>query len=261
MLVIFSDIHLTDESTAVNVSGEAFSKVLETQIMNNAVKKHAKEVNIILLGDIFDLVRTEFWLDESLVKKNERPWNGKLDLVTGMNSNPKVEEHYKEALKRIFKSESSIAFFDMLNNIRKTLTIPMKVTYVIGNHDRAFNNFPSLQQMIKDKLDSFQQHEIIFDVLYVGDEYSTFCRHGHEYDDSNFGFELYKVMNNDYSIYKFDRKIYAVQSIGEVITTELMAGIIYRLKSELGEKDDFVKLIKDVNNVRPIPRRYCGCTG
>ena len=32
MLVVFSDIHLTDESTAINVNPEAFTKILQKEI-------------------------------------------------------------------------------------------------------------------------------------------------------------------------------------------------------------------------------------
>ena len=55
MLTIFSDLHLTDESTAVNVPFQAFT-ILQDDIVSHA-KDKADEIWIIMLGDIFDLVR------------------------------------------------------------------------------------------------------------------------------------------------------------------------------------------------------------
>ena len=46
MLVAFSDLHLTDESTALNVSPEAFSNVLQKEIEHNCSRKDLKEIVI-----------------------------------------------------------------------------------------------------------------------------------------------------------------------------------------------------------------------
>ena len=251
MLVIFSDIHLTDESTSVNVHPKAFSEVLFPEIKLNAGSKNPTEINLILLGDIFDLVRTDYWLDKNLCDENDRPWNGDLDPATGMNSAVIVEEHYNKVCKRIFDTESGKAFIKMLNDVKGLTDKPVKVTYVVGNHDRAFNNFTSLQDIFKDAL-GIERDKILFLNEFSDEKYTVLCRHGQEYDEDNYGYELYKSMNNEKIISQFDPKIYKVQSIGEAVTCELMSGIIKRLKDKYTNDDPFVTKMKDVNNVRPM---------
>jgi UDP-2,3-diacylglucosamine pyrophosphatase LpxH len=250
LLVIFSDIHLTDESTAVNVAPEAFD-ILSDEIRDNAINKKAKEVRIILLGDIFDLVRTDHWLKLQL---NERPWNGKLDKYTGMNTNPAVETHFNKLLTDILETDSGKAFIKMLNEIKKpVIDVPVIITYVIGNHDRAFNNYDSLKSLLTKKLNGIDKIEFVNS--YFSNEYATLCRHGNEYDENNYGYSLYNVLlkeaGKDTIKDRFNENIYKVITIGEVITCELMSGLIYRVNNKLKDKR-FTKLLMDLNNVRPM---------
>lgn len=250
MLVIFSDIHITDESTAVNVVPEAY-EILFEEIKDNANYKKAKEVRIVLLGDIIDLVRTDYWLKLPL---NERPWNGSLDSYTGMNTNPAVEKHFKRLLTDILETKSGISFIKMLNDIKKSvINGPVIVTYVIGNHDRAFNNYDSLKLLLTEKLNGIDKIEFVNS--YFGKEYTTLCRHGNEYDENNYGFSLYNVLlkeaRKETTKDKFNENVYKVITIGEVITCELMSGLIYRVQNKLNDKE-FTKLLMDLNNVRPM---------
>jgi hypothetical protein len=47
MLVIFSDIHLTDESTANNVKSEVFKEILKNRILSNAEDNKDNEKSLI----------------------------------------------------------------------------------------------------------------------------------------------------------------------------------------------------------------------
>jgi hypothetical protein len=49
MLVLVSDLHLTDESTARNVNLEAF-KLFGSEVAATARKRGAKETQVVLLG-------------------------------------------------------------------------------------------------------------------------------------------------------------------------------------------------------------------
>lgn len=251
MLVAFSDLHLTDESTALNVSPEAFTNVLQKEIEHNCSRKDLKEIVIVLLGDIFDFVRTDYWLG---LNEDERPWFGVIDKNSGMNNKTKVlEKHYMKALELILETKSSVTFIEMLNSIKNNdKNIPVKIKYIIGNHDRIFNNFESLQDRLRKELSAFGKEDIEFCNYYRAEEYSLFCRHGHEWDADNYGYQLYKLMNkkSKYEIKKFEPEVYKMQSIGEVITCELMSGIIYRIKKLNNKK--FTDYVMNVNNVRPM---------
>lgn len=249
MLVVISDLHLSDETTSFNVNPRAFSKVLKNEIESNIIKNEIKEVRIILLGDIIDFVRSDYWLK---IPKPERPWNGTIDKATGMNSDTQTMElHYGNLLNNILNTPAGKALIDTLNSIRKKhqSQIPVIINYVTGNHDRILNNLNSLQEILRKKLYEFDMQSIEFVNMYMNKEYSVVCRHGHEWDKNNYGLELYIKMNNksEYSVNRFAPEVYKVQSIGEVITCELMSGLIYRLK-DLKFKDT----LKNLNNVRPL---------
>jgi UDP-2,3-diacylglucosamine pyrophosphatase LpxH len=250
MLTIFSDIHVTDESTAINVAPEAFN-ILFDEIKDNAINKKAQEVRVILLGDIFDLVRTDYWLK---LPRLERPWNGDLDHNTGMNSNPKVEKYYCEILTKILSTPSGKSLIKMLNSIKSDdIKVPVIINYVIGNHDRAFYNFPSLKKILKDQFTNVDSFEFLNS--YYNSDYASLCRHWNEYDISNYGFELYNVLLDEAGKNKntdlFNQEVYKVITIGEVVTCELMSGIIFRIKERLHDYN-FTKLLMDLNNVRPM---------
>lgn len=254
MISIISDIHLSDGTTSFNVSKEAFLKVFKNNIISEIKDNEALEVKIILLGDILDFVRTDYWLK---IPDKQRPWNGTLDPATGMNDKKDLMlRHYSAVLNDIFAHESTIGFFQALNEIRDEISkdIPVEIHYVIGNHDRILNNFPELQEMIRSKLSSYEETEVIFCNSFRDTEnYTVLCRHGHEYDENNFGRELYAYLNDKSAdeINRFSELLYPVQSIGEVITAELMSGLIYRL-TKFNADPLFVNAVKDINNIRPM---------
>lgn len=252
MLTAISDIHLSDESTSKNVSPEAY-KILQNEIASNAKDKNANEIRFILLGDIIDLMRTEYW---QKVPDSERPWNGTIDLDTGMNNNlSAVEGHFNKLLDDIMGSDSGKAFIGMLDSLKNPIpAVPVKITYVIGNHDRAFHNFESLKNNLKNRFQNIDEFK--FQNQFDDEQYAVLCRHGHEWDENNYGFELYKELQEETGnpqgyVYKFDEKISKVMTIGEVITAELMSSLIYRA-NEKGADKSFIELLKDLNNVRPM---------
>jgi hypothetical protein len=152
MLIVFSDVHLTDESTAGNVHASAFERLSE-EIEDAAQQKAARELHVLLLGDIFDLVRTGWWHEQQAAGKlsvADRPWNGTLDPSTGMNADvTNVESQFQQVLKGILRTESCRALLAMLNDLPAVGGQRPAVTYVIGNHDRALHNFPSLQDALR----------------------------------------------------------------------------------------------------------------
>jgi UDP-2,3-diacylglucosamine pyrophosphatase LpxH len=267
MLSIISDIHLSDGSTSFNVNGDAFKNIFKLNVMNsvppdksNGIREKsgkAKEVKIILLGDIFDFVRTDYWLSE--MQPENRPWNGKIDIKNGMNNNSELMKvHYTNVLDRIFeaKDKSASDFLDTLIYLKEEIkvkrNIPFTVYYVIGNHDRILNNFSELKDKIRKRL-KFDDEDIRFTNSFKDiEDYSTVCLHGHEFDEHNYGDKLYSALNKENfdESNKLDEKYYKVQSIGEAVTCELMSGLIYRLKNKVQGK--FLAAVKDINNVRPM---------
>ena len=257
MLVIFSDVHLSDESTSRNVRPGAFEGLGDTMADLAAKKKvGATEVHVVLLGDIFDLVRSDHW--HRKVNKKDRPWDGQRDPGTGMNADfASVEAQFQAVLAGILATESANSFVTMLGRLPVVGGAKPRVTYVVGNHDRALNNFPSLQQRLKDALPGV---DLTFALSVKDDAYWLLARHGHEWDPHCHGWRYArKVLGK--SVGRFDPDAYTAIAIGEVVTAEFMSGFVARMRDSLTERSggalspsdsDFLEAIKDINNLRPI---------
>jgi UDP-2,3-diacylglucosamine pyrophosphatase LpxH len=255
MLVVISDIHLTDNSTAHNVHATAFD-LLVKEIGAAASAKQATELRVVLLGDVLDLVRTDYWHRKTEMK--DRPWGGDLDPATGMNRNTVlIQKQFEEVLDGVLGSTEGKAFVAMLNaNLKDATGLPAEITYVIGNHDRVFHNFPSLKDRVKAVLPGAKS--VTFETFYRSDEYGVFARHGHEWDENCHGLGLYnKVLKpkGTPDAGRFDPAVYRVMAIGEVVTAELMSGLVHYARaaqpSSTPEWGRFIEAFKDVNNIRP----------
>lgn len=260
MIAILSDLHITDGSTARNVDPGAF-ELLKEEILVNARKKKATEVHVVLLGDIFDLVRTDYW--SATVPYDRRPWNGTIDPATGMNSDSAdVERQYNAVLSRILDVQdgSASALIEMLDSLAldaETSGLPLKLTYVVGNHDKPLNNFLSLQDALRDR---FTHLKPDFALSVVTPDYGLLARHGHEWDGECHAKEFWeKVLHGGETIERFDPRLSRVMALGEVITAELMSGFLYNCRIQfrnagLTSDQDRALLggLMEVNNLRPM---------
>jgi UDP-2,3-diacylglucosamine pyrophosphatase LpxH len=246
MLVLISDLHLTDEHTARNVSHEAFDVVVSL-VRDTAQKRRAKELHLVLLGDILDLVRTDYW--HRKVPAGRRPWGGRLDPRTAMNADSAaVESQFAQVLSDITATRTARALAGAMGALANG-PVPFKATYVVGNHDRVLWNFPALQQQVKQ---SFPQITAVRHRL-ESTEYAVLARHGHEWDVNTHGWQFReRVLRPDPAVDRFAPEAYEVMAIGEVITAELMSGLIYYVR-EGGMPAAVVEQLLDVNNLRPLP--------
>lgn len=260
MIAILSDLHITDGSTARNVDPSAFD-LLKEEILVNARKKQATEVHVVLLGDIFDLVRTDYW--STTIPYDRRPWNGTIDPATGMNHDTaEVERQFNAVLGRILAVQdgSAAGLISMLDSLALDAEIaglPLKLTYVVGNHDKPFNNFPSLQNALRDRFNHLKPD---FALNVVAPDYGMLARHGHEWDGECHAKEFWEnVLRNGEPIDRFDARLASVMAIGEVITAELMSGFLHNCRVQfrnagLTSDQDRALLggLMDVNNLRPM---------
>ncbi len=248
MLVIISDTHLSDGTTSANPSPQAF-EILRNEIEENTVANGVQEIRLVLLGDIFDPVRTDWWFDPANVQSEQRPWNGELDPRTGMNrDSPEVERQFAAVLRRILDHSATRAFIEMINTLPSTKAgLRPALTYVLGNHDRAFNNFPSLQQLVRERFGSLP---LDFVNSFTEPAYGVHARHGHEWEENcNARLLLRNVLQLGKDFDFLDPALNQVMSISEVITAELMSGLVYRIKQS-GDPG-LAELIKGVDNLRP----------
>ncbi|HEX7338224.1 MAG TPA: hypothetical protein VF252_13535 [Gemmatimonadales bacterium] len=246
MLVLLSDLHLTDERVARNVNPEAF-RLFETEVAGTARKRGARETQVVLLGDTIDLVRSDYWLRKNLAPE-ERPWGGKLDPETGMNSEvPAIERQFRAVLHDILQSPAAQQLVSTFAALGRD-TPGFSVRYVIGNHDRVLWNFPALQAELKKAIPQIAG----FSASLESEEYGVLARHGHEWDLNTHGWEFRnKVLLPRQNVGRFSSEAYRVMAIGEAVTAELLGGLLYHA-AELGTPSAILEQLKDVNNLRPM---------
>ncbi len=253
MLVVFSDTHISDGSTARNVHASAFALLCD-EIVSAAKAKGAIEVHVVLLGDILDLVRTDYW--HRTTTPAQRPWGGDLDPATAMNrDSARNQAQFEAVLAGILATPEAKALIQVLNGLTGLTGLPTYVTYVIGNHDRVFNNFPSLQQPVIKALTGVKQ--VTFANAFRSPEYGVLGRHGHEWDENCHGWSFYNKVLRDAKpkVDRFSPEAYRVMAIGEVVTAELMSGLVHYARaaqpSNTAAYPAFIEAFKDINNIRP----------
>jgi UDP-2,3-diacylglucosamine pyrophosphatase LpxH len=246
MMVLVSDLHLTDERTARNVNPEAF-KLFAAEVAATARKRGAKETQLVLLGDTIDLVRSDYWLREK-IPPDARPWGGDLDPRTGMNAaSSTIENQFLHILGDILRTATAQQFIATLAELERSCAA-FTVRYVVGNHDRVLWNFPSLQASIQRAMPQISS----FTASVESAEYEAVARHGHEWDLNCHGWEFRnKVLVPGENIGRFSPEAYRVMAIGEAVTAELMGGLIYHA-AQLGVPQTIIEQLKDVNNLRPM---------
>jgi UDP-2,3-diacylglucosamine pyrophosphatase LpxH len=97
MLVFISDLHFLDETTGNhNLPKKAFEKFLSSIKLHAKKTEELKELKVVFLGDIFDLLRSETWFEE---KEEDRPWGDKTK--NGKKSTSYFGKYYRKKQRHI----------------------------------------------------------------------------------------------------------------------------------------------------------------
>ncbi|HEY3999563.1 MAG TPA: hypothetical protein VGO93_11895, partial [Candidatus Xenobia bacterium] len=98
MLVFVSDFHFSDPSAGTEkIPYEAYEGTLR-DIASYACDAKAEHVELVFLGDTFDLIRTTGWFDVSMA---ERPWGVPPRQATDPEHLAAVERHAHHLLDRL----------------------------------------------------------------------------------------------------------------------------------------------------------------
>jgi len=236
MLVFMSDLHFVDDTAGKhNVPTAAFEMVLK-DLASHAKKAKSEEVKLVLLGDIFDLLRTEKWFE---VPENERPWGDKRE---------EMEKKATEIFRKIANRNKDT--FELFRNIKDLFeSMDTDIIYIPGNHDRLCGQIPDFKRKIIKSLNLNPENSFNFKHSYQSVDYGVFARHGHEFD--KFNYEGGR---------KYTDADYARIPIGDPITTELVAKLphvlMQRVKAEgnLSSKEQktLQRNFQEIENVRPF---------
>lgn len=178
MLAFISDLHFRDGTAGEhNLPVRAFEGFL-SDLSTHAHNARAEEVTLVFLGDIFDLLRTEAWLE---VPETERPWGAPA------GSLHKVAAHAHRIMDTILSHPVNRETFALLNGSLSE-RFPLfpgepKRIYIVGNHDRLCAQFPSLLRRARQALGAESDAPLH---RYVNAKYGVLARHGQEHDAYNF---------------------------------------------------------------------------
>lgn len=273
MLVVISDLHFVDATAGNhNLPAKAFEQIFMSSIVSLARKNKATEVKLLLLGDIPDLIRSEQWFDEA---PENRPWGAKgLSDIPNPRLGSRTEKRCLDILgrfpasgKRADVPEKSILFqnwdtFEFFRNFRKLIReelgrdLPVEIIYVVGNHDRLINLYPSLRDELRQQLgltvngntvEILDGMEWWYPYVFVDPTYGVFARHGHQFDVYNYN-----------GTTGYTRADHLQVPMGDVIATEFAVNlprVLRQLQSEYpAVSDDLVTAMQDIDNVRPLGR-------
>jgi UDP-2,3-diacylglucosamine pyrophosphatase LpxH len=238
MIIFLSDLHFIDESAGShNIPPEAFKGVF------NDIKNYfgkPLEVKIVFLGDIFDLIRTTYWFD---VDEDERPWGD----TEGKAS--EIEKHANEIMNTIIVRNKRT--FDFLaGGLKEVFGFEPEKIYVLGNHDRLCNLYPTLRKRVRETLGiagGSEEFSYLFEDKDPTKDYRICALHGHEFDPWNYEGELSSNI-----------KDYAQVPIGDLIACEfasrLPKTVVDNLNQSVPEdqKKKILRNFQEVDNIRPF---------
>ena len=284
MLVIISDIHLTDGSSGKTIHPGAF-KVFRQRLRdlaydaswrvqpggnNKAKYKPIEAFDVILLGDILDVIRSKKWLMSG--PGRVRPWD------YGRNSeiNKRLANKVGEITSDIIRKNKDA--LDVLKGISsgrvatRWITLPpatsngkpdntvgwepddprrvrveIRIHYMAGNHEWFYNipgkPYNDIRSKIKTAMGLANNPKVPFphdpeesdDIRKVLDEHHVWARHGDIHDSFNYQ----------------DNHGRLASSLGDVIVIELVNRFPHEV-DKLNVPQSLKENLKEIDNVRPL---------
>jgi UDP-2,3-diacylglucosamine pyrophosphatase LpxH len=221
MLVIISDIHLGDGTTASSISPTAFdlfsSRLNETayyaSFRQDGTYRPIETLDLLLMGDILDPLHSTLWLDTAPGTLNyTRPWTdihsptfaGILSETT--NAIIDVNRESLEILRRcangqVVRISPANARGEPDHESRERIPINIRIHYMVGNHDWYYHlpgdAFDEIRKTVIESLGlcndpgpfpyELKERPGLDELL---QSYRVFARHGDCYDKFNFSREM-----------------------------------------------------------------------
>ncbi len=275
MLVIVSDIHLTDGTSGETVH-QGTLRVFRERLRGLAYSaswradgkyRPIERLDIVLLGDILDVLRSSRWLeDRPGVPARLRPWDdpespeftGKIRAITGaiLEKNAVFFTMMRELRDTAIASVPAAAgdsrplLVDANRDGSRRLPVRVSIHYMVGNHDWPFHlqhpAYHSIRNAVVQALGLENNPYAPFphDPAELGAEqirrifadHRVFARHGDIYDP--FNFEGHRDQ----------------ASLGDAIVIDLVTSFAAEVKTSLGDAlpAECLLAMREIDNVRPL---------
>ncbi|MBX7164884.1 MAG: hypothetical protein K1X74_00925 [Pirellulales bacterium] len=262
MLVIISDLHLTDGTSGATISPGAFH-IFAERLVDLAVNaswrsdgsyKPIDRIDIVLLGDVLDLIRSARWAQHNEL----RPWSHPqrpefLDLITRITND--VLRHNDDAFGVLrslaLQGDISLPPADRQGRpvaAAEGLPVAVRIWYMVGNHDwflhLAGPSYDLMRQSIVRHLGLANRADHPFphdaaendELSDVFRRHRVYARHGDMYDPFNF---------------EGDRD---ASSLGDAIVVELLSRFATAVESEMAADLPTATLLglRELDNIRPL---------
>lgn len=261
MLVVISDLHLTDGSSGATISPGAFTVFAEgLQDLAVSASKRAdgryrpiESIDLVLLGDVLDVIRSSRWLTDAAV----RPWDNPqrpdyAQLVSTITAD--ILRHNCSSLE-VFRNLTGQGIQLPAANAQgrpdwSTVgePVPVRLYYMVGNHDWMFHlpgpAYNAVRQMVVDQLGLCQSpgRPLPHDPAEDGplhealQRHRVLARHGDIFDPFN---------------YMGDRD---ASSLGDAIVVELLNRFAVAAAAQLADELPPTTLagLRELDNVRPL---------
>jgi UDP-2,3-diacylglucosamine pyrophosphatase LpxH len=208
MKAFFSDFHMRDRNER-----DDFQYHKEFDELVRKLSDEFKNIEIILLGDFFDLIRTQKYYEPQ--------------------GEPLTEDKIKEIKRRVMTEilEDHGAFFETLRHFVEKPEHTFK--YIVGNHNFGTSLDGRLLEMIQKKFG------LVFtpEHYYRDEKLKIWAEHGHRYD----------IINNTYN--KDGTPI--TYCLGDQIVVEIVDKFIEKVREKQTELGIDPAIINDLDNVRP----------
>lgn len=221
MITLVSDLHLSDTAarSTINVA-RLLNHLADT--FREAREKKVREIRLILLGDIFEVLKSEVWLERGV-----RPWE---------TATPAHQAAVAEIVGKIIGANAS--FFDGVNGLLREQEGRLRLQYVTGNHDRPLNKKISMgaraRALLQSALPALASGPDQFTDGLFDEEHMLVAEHGHEFDPAN-------------------RYEAGLAAVGDAVVIEFVLGLPLAVRRELGadEGDPRLDFLYEMDNVRP----------
>ena len=176
MLVFLSDVHLNDGSSGETIKPTAFRIFAENLRKLADSVSPLEEIRLVLLGDIFDIIRSEEWIAGGV---SVRPWSP---------AGPAQEAVVTKILRGIIaNNQQSLDELLALGTCAKEKDVSFAITYIIGNHDWLINRYSGCIKMVQAALGIAPEDNVSpFPTELFAPDYKAFARHGDIYDEFNY---------------------------------------------------------------------------
>lgn len=257
MLVIISDLHLTDGTTGTTIGASAFEDfrgrlqemAVDASHRANGVYRPVNGFDLVLLGDVFDLIRTTRWNDEGAAV---RPWE---HLQKPGHFADKIAEITAAILEKNSRalavlracSEGKGVFVPVAPGRTEQVPVPVRIHYVVGNHDwfyhlpgaaydairatvseamglhNGIGPYPHDPEESERLMDAYRRHRV-------------YARHGDRYDSFNY----------------LEEKGRDAATLGDAIVVDLINRFPHLVRQRMTDlPQEFVDGLDELANVRP----------